>query len=267
MGKHFFLVVFALAGASPALAAVPAYNFEGIVRLPVCSGSFVRFTSSRDTDPGLMLTNGHCSGEIPPAGFVYHRNLRPHPQAINLLKPDGTSAGWVIAPLLLYATRTDTDIALYQMDKTYAEIESSFGVHPLLLSPEHPALGSSVEVISGYWGRGYSCSIEAFVPELKEGPWIQHDSLRYSRPGCDVLGGTSGSPVLAGGTRVVVGINNTKNEAGQACTDRNPCEIDEQGHLHYAQDYAYAQETYTLYSCLNAKAEFDLSVPGCLLPK
>ena len=36
------------------------YDFEGIVALDDCSGSLIQLENSLDSDPAMVLTNGHC---------------------------------------------------------------------------------------------------------------------------------------------------------------------------------------------------------------
>jgi V8-like Glu-specific endopeptidase len=254
----------------PGMSAPPReftdeYNYEGIVQLDNCSGSFVRFENSQDTDRGLILTNGHCLeiGFPDPGEVISGRSSR---RAFNLLQADGSRAGTVRADMIVYSTMTGTDMTLYRLRDTYAEIMAKYTVTPLTLSAQHPALESAIEVISGYWVTGFSCSVEAFVYQLREEDYLMTDSIRYSRPGCVVYGGTSGSPVIDTASRQVVGVNNTGNESGERCTMNNPCEIDQDGNVTYVKDYSYGQETYWLYSCLNATREIDLAQQGCLLP-
>jgi hypothetical protein len=102
---------------------------------------------------------------------------------------------------------------------------------------------------------------------LKEAGWTSHDSIRYTQPGCATIGGTSGSPIIDAETREVVGVNNTGNENGRKCTMDNPCEVDEAGNVSVVYKAAYGQETFWIYSCLDAAQHLDLSVAGCLLPK
>ena len=93
------------------------------------------------------------------------------------------------------------------------------------------------------------------------------ESLRYSPKGCEVIGGTSGSPILAKGQRVVVGINNTGNESGQSCTQNNPCEVSPQGEKKILAGRGYGQQTYWFYGCLDSQFQLDLNQESCLLPK
>lgn len=240
------------------------YDFEGIVALSNCSGSLIQFEGANDANQGLILTNGHCldSGFSNPGQFKYKQ---PSSRTFTLLKSDASNAGRVTAVEMVYSTMTGTDIAIYKLRETYAEIKARFGIRPMTLSSQHPTLDTSMEVISGYWKRGYTCAVEAFIPQLKEAGWIMTDSIRYSRPGCETIGGTSGSPIVQAGTKTVIGINNTGNEDGQRCTMNNPCEVDENGNVTYTQGYSYGQQTYQVYSCLTATNEIDLSVSGCQL--
>jgi hypothetical protein len=240
------------------------YDFRGIVGLGNCSGSLVRFDDSRKQDLAMVLSNGHCVGLLKPGVVIKNSATR---KAFTILAQDASSLGTVQGTKILYATMTNTDLALFLLQNTFAEIEDQYGIEPLTLARTAPELETPVEVISGYWKRGYSCSIEANIPVLKEAEWTFTNSLRYSRPGCEVIGGTSGSPVIETGTRTVIAVNNTVNESGKACKMNNPCEVGSDGSTFAQKGYAYAQQTYWLYSCRNAKGDVDLSVPGCVLPK
>lgn len=241
------------------------YDFEGIVSLSNCSASLVRLESARDTDQALVFTNGHCleTGFSKPgdyvAGEVSTRNMQ-------LLTATSSNAGSVRATQIVYSTMTGTDLTIYKLKETYAEIKTKFQIEPLTLSSEHPKTGMNMEVISGYWKKGYSCQIEAFVTELKEAGWSFKDSIRYSRPGCETIGGTSGSPIVLAGSRTQIGVNNTGNEDGKSCTMNNPCEVDANGNVSYTKGHSYGQQTYWVYSCLNNNNELDLQKEGCLLP-
>lgn len=241
------------------------YDFEGVVALSNCSGSLVKFEGQPDTDKAYVLTNGHCvETGFPAPGQVYYN--RPSTRSFTLLKPNATDAGRIRANTLVYGTMTKTDAALYRVNETYQEIFTRFNIRPLTMSPAHPMLQTPIEIISGYWRRGYSCNIDFFVHKLVEGRWTSEDSIRYSNPGCEVIGGTSGSPIIAAGSRTVVGVNNTGNEDGRKCTDNNPCEVNEKGDIFYQQGINYGQQTFWFYSCLNSRFEIDLNVAGCVLP-
>lgn len=242
---------------------VSDYNFEGIVSLWNCSGSLVRFEQSRSDDKAVVLTNGHCLGRMPkPNTFVHNKSANT---SFGILNPEGKSLGRIRATKIMYGTMTGTDLALFRLDKTYNQILSEYNVRPLTLSNRRPNTGDSIEVISGYWKRGYSCQIETFIHELQEAGWTMKDSIRYSRPGCEVVGGTSGSPIILANSRTVIGINNTGNESGKLCEMNNPCEVDETGKKTANKGYTYGQQTYQIYTCLTDKLEIDLKKDGCQL--
>lgn len=240
------------------------YNFEGIVALSNCSGSLVRFEMSKPEDAAMVLTNGHCyeGGFIAAGKFLLNKSSN---RGFSLLDAGAGSVGRLRAKTILYASMTKTDVTLYQLNTTFAAIQSQYGIEPLTLSSAAPTVATPIEVISGYWERGYSCQVEAIIPELREGEWAWTDSIRYSRPGCEVIGGTSGSPIVATGTRTVIGINNTGNESGERCTENNPCEVDKDGNITYQEGYSYGEQTYWIYTCLAADNTIDVNIPGCLL--
>ena len=241
-----------------------SYDFEGIVALNNCSGSLVRFSDSNPGDQGLILTNGHCVDLLAPGQVIFNEDSS---RRFQVLSPTAQVLGSVTAQKLLFATMTRTDIGLYQLKETFEDVSEKFNTEPLTLAEAKPAVGTSIEIISGYWKRGYSCSIERIVTELREGRWTMFESVKYSNPGCEVIGGTSGSPIIEKGTRTVIAINNTGNEDGNKCTQNNPCEVDEKGNITWEKGWNYGQQTHWLYSCRNSEGQLDLESNGCLLPK
>lgn len=242
------------------------YNFEGIVKLSNCSGSLVAFNGMPSTAKAVVMTNGHCIQK--PGGYLNPGEVwvnRPIKRAMKLfdshmkLHPIETTK-------ILYATMTNTDVAFYELNQSYEEILAKTGVHALELDVQRPLQHEDIEIISGYWDRGWTCSINSFIFKMKEGVWAWTDSIRYTET-CDTMGGTSGSPIIAKGTRRAVGINNTSNESGEVCTLNNPCEVDENGTVNAYKDVRYGQQTYNVYTCLTPAFSFDLTIPGCELPK
>lgn len=167
---------------------------------------------------------------------------------------------------ILYATMTNTDMTLFELTVTFDELASKNNIQPFELSFSRPFIGMEIDIVSGYWNRGYTCGVEAFIFKMKEADWSFTDSIRYS-DGCDTIGGTSGSPIVLRGTRNVIGVNNTANEDGKKCTMNNPCEIDERGEITARKDREYGEQTYNVYSCLRADFNIDLTLANCSLPK
>ncbi|MET9882968.1 serine protease [Streptomyces sp. NPDC006430] len=261
------------AAAAPAVASAPqdkaaaavTVNFAGTVALSNCSGSVVRTPNSQPNDPALVLSNGHClETGFPAPGEVVKD--QPSSRSFTLLNGAGSRVGTLRASKIAYATMTDTDISIYQLTKTYAQIQSQYGIGALTLNDAHPVQGSAIKVVSGYWKRTYSCNVDGFAYRLKEGEWTWKDSVRYTSS-CNTIGGTSGSPVIDTTTGKVVAVNNTGNEDGERCTDNNPCEVDESGNVTVRQGINYAQETYIIVPCIGAGNKIDLNRAGCVLPK
>ena len=253
---------------TPASALAPAavtVTYAGTVALDDCSGSVIAMPSSVSSDPALVMTNGHCleTGFLNPGQVVVDQAST---RSFSLLSSIGRKLATLRAVKVAYATMTDTDITIYQLGKTYAQIQSAYGIAPLRLSATHPAAGAAIKVVSGYWKTTYSCSISGFVYELHESNWIWKDSVRYTST-CDTIGGTSGSPVIDTSTGLVVAVNNTGNEDGARCTLDNPCEVDQNGNVTVHQGTNYAEETYEIPACVAAGNRFDLTLPGCTLPK
>ncbi|WP_055492293.1 serine protease [Streptomyces sp. TP-A0356] len=246
-------------------ATVQAADFAGTVSLSNCSGSVIRLPNSADTDPALVLTNGHCleTGFPSPGQVIVDQ---PSSRTFGLLNSSGSKVATLRASKVAYSTMTDTDITIYQLTRTYAQIKSSYGISALALADTHPVAGTAIKVVSGYWKRIYSCNIDGFVYRLKEGDWTWKDSVRYTSA-CNTIGGTSGSPVIDNTTGKVVAVNNTGNESGETCTVNNPCEVDASGKVTVRQGINYAEETYQIPACFGIGNKLDLSASGCVLPK
>jgi V8-like Glu-specific endopeptidase len=248
--------------ATPTIKAV---NFAGTVALSNCSGSVIRFPNSADSDPALVMTNGHClETGFPEPGEVIVDQASS--RTFSLLNSSATKVGTLRASKVAYSTMTDTDVTIYQLTTTYAKIKSSYGISPLTLSDTHPTAGTAITVVSGYWKKTYACNVDGFVYRIKEGDWTWKDSVRYTSA-CQTIGGTSGSPVVDNATGKVVAVNNTGNEDGERCTENNPCEVDENGNVTVHEGINYAEETYQIPACFGAGNKLNLSASGCILPK
>ncbi|MER6219689.1 serine protease [Streptomyces sp900105755] len=259
-------------GAAPAVAvpqtakaAAVTVNFAGTVSLSNCSGSVIRFPNSADSDPALVLTNGHCleTGFPEPGEVITGQSSS---RTFGLLNSSGSKVATLRANQVVYSTMTDTDITIYRTTTTYAAIKSSYGISPLTVSASHPVAGTAIKVVSGYWRTIYSCNIDGFVYRLKEGDWTWKDSVRYTSA-CNTIGGTSGSPVVDTTTGQVVAVNNTGNEDGERCTVDNPCEVDQNGNVTVRQGINYAEETYIIPACFTTGNVLNLGASGCTLPK
>lgn len=247
---------------APAAATAPAGEFSGTVALSNCSGSIVRWESSKSSDLAMMLTNGHCYDFMAAGQAIIDQ---PETRSVTLLKADGSPAGTVTTTTLMYATMTKTDVALYRLSQTYQQLQDQYAVPAITVaSSKASPKDQAIKIVSGYWTSVYTCNLNGFVYRLLEYHWTWNKSLRYSDDGCHVIGGTSGSPVLDS-NRVQIGINNTINEDGQRCTLNNPCEKNRKGDISVHQNRGYGQQTWFFYTCLSGTT-LDFTKKGCKLP-
>lgn len=244
-----------------------AYDFEGIVKLSNCSGALIQFQGQPETNKAVIMTNGHCA-DLPGGVFIKPGEVIVNKAVRRTVGIFDTKMGLhkVTTTKFIFATMTDTDVALYELELSYKQIRDQFDVEPLLLAPAHPSTNTEMLIISGYWERGWDCKVEAFIPTVKEDAYVWTDSIRYDDK-CDTIPGSSGSPIIERNTRTVIGINNTGNDDGEQCTMNNPCEVSSNGTITVRQGISYGQQTYQIYSCLNASFQLDMNKAGCKLPK
>ncbi|MCM4084307.1 trypsin-like serine protease [Paractinoplanes hotanensis] len=237
--------------------AVP--DLEGAVSFNGCSASVVRTTSSSANDPALLLTNGHCATERPAPGDATVD--QPDSQTVRIQDRQGYVQATARTTRLLYATMTGTDVALYRLDKTYAQL----GTKVFTLARTAATSGTHLSIISGGAGARYACTVDAVVPHLREAGYQQDRSYRYER-GCEATHGTSGAPLVLADGFTVVGVHSTGNDSGEQCTENNPCEVATDGTVSAEQGRRYGQRTTMLPACLTKNSQLDLTRPGCGLP-
>ncbi|ASR38379.1 hypothetical protein BAY61_29040 [Prauserella marina] len=258
------LLMFSLVTAPPAVANT-GIDLAGMVALSNCSGSVVQPAGTPSSAPALVLSNGHClEGGFPEPGQVIVD--QPSERTFTLLSGTGDELGTLRANRLLYATMVETDVSVYRLDTSYADVKKDYGISPLRLSAERPVADAAITVPSGFWKKTYSCSVDGFADRLREGGYTWHDSIRYTEA-CRTVGGTSGSPIVDVASGAVVGVNNTGNVDGERCTMNNPCEVGANGEVTVREGTNYGQQTAQLTRCLTARATVEIGREDCTLPK
>ncbi|MFE9610296.1 serine protease [Streptomyces sp. NPDC006012] len=238
-------------------------GFTGTAEVNGCSGAVVRMPASQPDDRAMVMTNGHCyEGAWPVPGEVLVD--QPSHRLFNVLGRTGDTAVQLHASKALYVTMTGTDMALYQVETTYRQLERDHGVKALTVSDRRPTRGADLRVVSASWKQEFSCKLDQFAYRVLETGNSTEDVLRYT-PACDTSSGTSGSPVISGGQ--IVGINNTSNHDGGQCTLDNPCEMARNGTISTHKGIGYATQTYWLATCVAPGNKLDLDRTGCLLPR
>ncbi|MFI9455836.1 trypsin-like serine protease [Amycolatopsis sp. NPDC052450] len=261
--KHADWINGIISGATvPADDVIP--NVEGAVDLSGCSGSVVRTAVSRPNDPALLLTNGHCvRGDRPAPGAALVD--QPADRAVSVANAQGYPLVSARADRLVYATMTGTDIALYRLNRTYAQLAAK-GTKVFRLASTPVRAGDALTL--AYTSSRLGCTAEAVVPHLKEGGYQFENSIRYATsPQCQPFHGMSGSALLAADGSTVVGVHNTHNDGGQACSDNNPCEVGADGSTTSVPGRSYGQQVDGIAACLGADSRLNLALPGCALTK
>ncbi|WP_344867267.1 serine protease [Amycolatopsis ultiminotia] len=244
----------------------PIPNVEGTARIGACLGSVIRPRTARPDDPALALTNGHCiQGDRPAPGTA----VADQPAGLDQPVPIADRAGYpqttARATRLVYATMTGTDIALYRLDKTYAQL-SAEGAKVFGLATAPMRAGDHLAM--AYESNRPRCTVAAVVPHLREGGWQQDNSVRYAPSDtCVSRPGYSGTALLTPDGNTVAGINNTSNRDGAQCTDNNPCEVGPDGTITAAKGRSYGQQVAPLADCLVPGSRLALSRPDCTLTK
>ena len=232
-----------------------------------CSAGYADIGRSAQ-DKAVVVTNGHCTD-----GNLVARMAMvnvPTKKVFSIYNVTGSKVN-VTATRLLYATLMDTDIALYELKETNAELQAKGLTAFPFYSGEAP-VGSSVRVTSGYWKETQVCKIERRVHRLLEGfgsdisdPSVATNSFALSKD-CNIRGGYSGTPVIDIATNTIIAMAFTGAEGNSACAERNPCEIDANGVQTYRKGVSYASRVDQLADCI-LDGEFKLSLPACSLYK
>jgi Trypsin-like peptidase domain len=246
-------------------------------------------------DPALILTNGHCYQASDKARFgwatataaaakVERQVIVDHPdnRPITLLRRNGSARVTLRTSRVLYSTSFKTDVGLYRLRRSYAQIKRRYGIPALTLSTRPPRGDSHVLIPSGFSKKVYSCTLNGFAYRLFNDTFDWRHSPRLGRSRtCRTIHGTSGSPVINPRTRVVLGVNNAINLPPPACasgslcsrSDRaldcsiSLCERTAGGRVSLHPHRRYGQQTWWLSTCVGADRALDLDRSGCLLPK
>ena len=216
----------------------------------------MRWAAAQDDDPAVVITNGHCV-RTPYLGarevLVDQRQFK----RIELLDDHGTVAMTVRGVHLRYASMYRTDLAVYELRESYADLAAR-GVTPLVLATRGPSRGDRIRIPSGYWLEQRACTTTGTAYRVHEREWDWWRSIRLpALDGCAIRGGYSGSPIVSRSTGEVVGIANTGYVGGRRCID-SACEENRRGVVRMVRDMNYGQQTWWLHTCIGADRRFDL---------
>lgn len=243
----------------------PGIAGSATIRPSGCAASVVRTAASRPADPALLLTNGHCVFPArPEPGQTLLDQPARHPVVLN--GADSNAVARATTTRLLLATMTGTDVALYRLDQSYAQLAAK-GVPAHPLTTTGPAPGTPLTMHAGADQTTFRCTVGAVVPTLREAGYTQRSALRYAdATSCAPQAGTSGSPLIDPRTGAVVAIHNS-HVTGDAkpCRENEPCEVAPDGTVTAVKGRGYAQQVAGLAPCLDAGSTLAPSRPGCTL--
>lgn len=211
-------------------------DFSGVAVIDLasrCTATLI--DTGSETAPAYLLTNGHCVGldggpanrtivDEEVAGEATFFQTIDTPQADRLRVP---------VVRIEYATMRGRDLAIVRLGATLGELRRAGAVAlPLAASPAPQGrkvvnIAAPTEGIDdAEWGlRRGECRLGK-TTDLIEFSWLWLGAQANDCPG--VLGGSSGSPLIAGGE--VVSMINTTNAGvpaalGETCYLGKPCEI------------------------------------------
>jgi hypothetical protein len=301
--KRFLISILFILSSLPVHAEISKFN-SMIKFEEQCSGSLVKFENQPMNQNAYILTNAHClkfKPEVKPllqGHGSFLKNIDYEAENGVIIYGSKDKEYQVKIKKIVFATMSNTDVALLSLQKSYEELEKEFEVKPLLLSPHKSEADTKFDLISGYWLKGYRCSIDKFILEYRESlsdlsviPLkLTREAIKYTkREECDETpGGTSGSPLVRSGTREVIGLHGTSNVFNElraceffdgcevtenseiilnkpACSKLNGCEVTKDGLKTLDHGARYGFQTYFFYSCLTGDYQIDLEMSGCKL--
>ena len=203
----------------------------GLAIVNSCSAGVVRYKESKADDRALVVTNGHClllnmtfgrPLPYPLAGEILRNVTEPrflNATSIHLHAKTRTIQAKALR--LVYATMSGTDVALFELPHTYAQLRA-WGVPAFTIATRAPWPGEKVEIRSGFYARRFTCRFESLRTVL-EGPFFTTNALMFSKE-CAVYPGYSGSLILSQRTGEVLGLANTHSSEGPTtCGFDHPC--------------------------------------------
>jgi hypothetical protein len=221
--------------------------------------------------PAYLLTNGHCirllgSNEVvldqAPAGEV----------RFNFFADTQEQQVKVAGRRVVAATMKGQDVALVELDSTYAELVGR-GLSPWRVASFVPAPDEPVAVVGApqmsdpneSFLRLARCRAGERVGVLLERQW--HWFGFYRNTCADIRGGSSGSPVILERGRRLIGLVNTTTIGSEGIADcylNRPCEVDASG-SRSREGTSYVTPLLGIEKCFGEDGRADVRSEGCPL--
>lgn len=245
----------------------------------VCTASYI--DTGNPDGPAYVLSNGHCN-------FFEHWGFDP--LRADEVRQNQTSSYFVtfnhhadVAAVerpvfkirkLTYITESQTDVALYEIDTTQAELRKK-GIRPLKISSVAPKKGDRATLIGipllnvdddQKTLHASDCDLLETVA-LKNGIYDAPKSVRHR---CASLPGFSGGPLVSSGEIILLNSHGSADDSrGDAdCSyETRPCEVESGKKPVVREDLNYGQFVDGIAGCFGKDGKFDLSRNQCRLPK
>ena len=259
---------------APVLDSANGAEYTGVAALSVssnCTGTVI--DTGVDSAPAYVLSNGHCLGMDgqDPSDVLIDEEGYGEVTFFYFHDTPGSDRLIVEVARLEYATMYSVDVGVLRLDATLGELKEK-GIKALPLDPGGAKAGTKVTNIAvpvdgvevDDWAlRKGDCKLGK-PTDVIEFRWLWHNEIANDCPG--VLGGSSGSPLIADG-KVVSMINTTSGgvsaELGKTCYLGQPCQLQGDS-VKFVQDTAYGVDLDGVEGCF-ADGIFTLG-EGCSLP-
>jgi len=244
---------------APVLDASELDLYGGVARLSLataCTGTLIE--TGVDEAPAYLLTNGHCVGvdNMPANATILDEEGYGEARFFDVAGATDDDVLTVPAVRFEYGTMRGVDIGIVRLDATLGELRDG-GAVPLPIAADAVAPGAAVVNIAAptqnvpedeFVLRKGECTLGESV-DLIEHVWLWLDAPSNDCPG--VLGGSSGSPLIADGE--IVSIVNTTNtgvpvERGDTCYLGKPCEVEGAAAV-FVPDTSYGVRTAGVGAC------------------
>lgn len=252
--------------------------YSGVGRVngsSTCTGFFIKTVegAAASTAPAYVLTSGNCALAWDSNDVIIERLDNSMQVTFGYFFDTPRQQNTVKVKRVAYATMKGTDLAVLELDTTYAALLAQ-GIQPLTIFQGQPRLNEPIAVVgipaqdipaSEAYLRIAACTLGAQV-NLIEGHWHFFDA--YRNRCADIRGGSAGSPVIAREHGEVLALITTTT-AGSAfgdCSFHRPCEI-ELGGYHVVLNTNYAAGVQGIDRCFDANGLFSLELPDCALDK
>ncbi len=244
---------------APLLDSADGGEYTGVAALSVasdCTGTVI--DTGADDAPAYVLTNGHCLGMDGRGPNEVLIDEEGYGQATFFAFHDTPESDKVPVDVARfeYATMYSVDIGVLRLEATLGELKD-LGVKALPVNPAGAKSGTKVTNIAfpvtdiemEQWAlRKGDCKLGKQT-DVIEFRWLWEGEIENDCPG--VLGGSSGSPLIADG-KVVSMINTTSGgvsaERGKACYLGQPCQL-KGDQVKFVQDMSYGVDLSGIESC------------------